>query len=167
MTESGPRTDIMSPDDRSRLMARIRGRNTKPELILRKALFRLGLRYRLHPRGIPGRPDMLFPRWRAAVFVHGCFWHGHDCRLFKWPKANAQFWETKIRGNVERDRRTLDALIAQNWRVLTVWECSIRGGDRETIDNVVRLVSDWLKSGRETTAIPCPEAGRDRAGYEV
>jgi len=128
MTDPDPgRTDIMSPEPRSRLMARIGGRNTKPEVTLRKALFRLGFRYRLHPRDISGRPDMVFPRWRAVVFVHGCFWHGHDCHLFRWPKGNAEFWQAKIAGNVERDRRTLDALVAQGWRVLTVWECAMRG----------------------------------------
>ena len=128
MTDPDPgRTDIMSAEARSRLMARIGGRNTKPEVTLRKALFRLGFRYRLHPRDIPGRPDMVFPRWRAVVFVHGCFWHGHDCHLFRWPKGNAEFWQAKISGNVERDRRTLDTLVAQGWRVLTVWECAMRG----------------------------------------
>jgi DNA mismatch endonuclease (patch repair protein) len=128
MTDPDPgRTDIMSAEARSRLMARIGGRNTKPEVTLRKALFRLGFRYRLHPRDIPGRPDMVFPRWRAVVFVHGCFWHGHDCHLFRWPKGNAEFWQAKIAGNVKRDRRTLDTLVAQGWRVLTVWECAMRG----------------------------------------
>ena len=145
MTDPDPcRTDIMSAEARSRLMARIGGCNTKPEVTLRKALFRLGFRYRLHPRDIPGRPDMVFPRWRAVVFVHGCFWHGHGCHLFRWPKGNAEFWQAKITGNVERDRRTLDALAAQGWRVLTVWECALRGRRRCTPETVAAYVADWL-----------------------
>lgn len=145
MTDPDPgRTNIMSAEARSRLMARIGGRNTKPEVTLRKALFRLGFRYRLHPRDIPGRPDMVFPRWRAVVFVHGCFWHGHGCHLFKWPKGNAEFWQVKITGNVERDRRTLDALAAQGWRVLTVWECALRGRGRLTPEAAAAQVAGWL-----------------------
>lgn len=145
MTNPEPsRTDIMSAEARSRLMARIGGRNTKPEVILRKALFRLGFRYRLHPRDIPGRPDMVFPRWRAVVLVHGCFWHGHDCHLFKWPKGNAEFWQAKISRNLERDRRTLDALAAQGWRVLTVWECALRGRGRLTPEAAAVQVAGWL-----------------------
>jgi DNA mismatch endonuclease (patch repair protein) len=139
-------TDIMPAEARSRLMARIGGRNTKPEVSLRKALFRLGFRYRLHPRDIPGRPDMVFPRWRAAVFVHGCFWHGHDCHLFRWPKGNAEFWQAKISGNVERDRRTLDTLVAQGWRVLIVWECAMRGRHRLPVEAIAQSVADWLAS---------------------
>ncbi|MBK8208690.1 MAG: DNA mismatch endonuclease Vsr [Rhodospirillales bacterium] len=144
----------MSAEARSRLMARIGGRNTKPEVILRKALFRLGFRYRLHPRDIPGRPDMVFPRWRAVVFVHGCFWHGHDCHLFKWPKGNAVFWRAKISGNVERDRRTLDALTAQGWRVLTVWECALRGRGRLPVESIAQTVSNWLMAGDPSRDIP-------------
>lgn len=147
MTDPDPRrTDIMSAEARSRLMARIGGRSTKPEVTLRKAMFRLGFRYRLHPRDIPGRPDMVFPRWRAVVFVNGCFWHGHGCHLFKWPKGNAEFWQAKISSNVERDRRTLEALASQGWRVLTVWECALRGRNSSPPDRLARLVAQWLES---------------------
>lgn len=107
-------------------MARIGGKNTEPEVQLRRALFALGLRYRLHVRDLPGRPDMVFPRYRAVVFVNGCFWHGHGCRLFKWPKGNSAFWRTKITGNILRDRRVRRRLASAGWRTFTVWECSIR-----------------------------------------
>jgi len=112
---------------RSRTMRAVRGRDTRPEMTVRRLLHRLGYRFRLHRADLPGRPDLAFPVRHKAVFVHGCFWHGHDCHLFRWPKGNAEFWQAKIAGNVERDRRTLDALVAQGWRVLTVWECAMRG----------------------------------------
>src|SRR5690606_16975078 len=99
--------DIVSPKTRSRMMSGIRGKNTRPELILRSALHRKGFRFRLHRKDLPGRPDMIFPQYRAVLFVHGCFWHGHNCHLFKWPSTREEFWREKIAGNIKRDKRQI------------------------------------------------------------
>ena len=103
-------TDVLTPEQRQLVMSRIRSKNTKPEMLMRYGLHGRGLRYRLHEAGIPGKPDMVFPKYRAVVFVHGCFWHGHGCSLFKWPKTRAAFWKIKINRNMERDREVLVAL---------------------------------------------------------
>jgi DNA mismatch endonuclease, patch repair protein len=105
-------------------MARIRGRDTKPELLLRKSLHALGLRYRLHVKDLPGTPDVVFPRYRTALFVHGCFWHRHSgCKVANTPKSNQAFWLAKFNSNVDRDARNLKALREQNWKAVVVWEC--------------------------------------------
>lgn len=120
--------DSLSKAERSVRMARIRGKDTKPELLLRRALHALGLRYRLHGKGLPGRPDLVFPRHRAVVFVHGCFWHRHDgCKVASTPKSNTEFWEAKFARNVERDADHVSDLEAQDWRVFVVWECELTG----------------------------------------
>ena len=103
-TEKDETTDVLTPEQRGLVMSRIRGKDTKPEMLLRRGLHGRGLRYRLHGAGIPGKPDMVFPKHRAVVFVLGCFWHGHGCSLFKWPRTRAAFWKTKISRNMERDR---------------------------------------------------------------
>ncbi len=109
--------DVLTPEQRRLNMSRIRGKDTKPELMLRRGLHALGLRFRLHRKDLPGRPDMVFPRYRAAVLVHGCFWHAHDCPLFKWPATRREFWAAKIEGNRARDLRDLAGLAAVGWRV--------------------------------------------------
>jgi DNA mismatch endonuclease (patch repair protein) len=113
------------------MMSGIRARDTQPEMQLRKALHARGLRYRLHDTRLPGKPDLVFPKWRAVVFVHGCFWHGHGCRLFKWPATRAEWWRAKIGTNMARDVRNQDALTAMGWRALVVWECDLRGSVSE------------------------------------
>lgn len=128
--------DVVAPAVRSRMMAGIRGRDTRPELLLRRALHARGLRYRLHDQRLPGRPDMVFPKWKAVVFVHGCFWHGHGCRLFKWPATRAEWWREKIEANIARDARDVAALEAAGWRVLTVWECGLRHSPSATVSAV-------------------------------
>jgi len=135
-------------------MASIKARNTKPEVLLRKRLFSLGLRYRLHEKKLPGTPDLVFPKYRAVVFIHGCFWHGHGCALFVVPATNTEFWLEKIRGNRERDGRSLNALRADGWRVLTVWECAMRGPSRTSLDAVADRVAGWLRSRRRLTSLP-------------
>ena len=105
-------------------MAGIRTRDTKPEVTLRKALHTKGYRYRLHPKGLPGKPDFVLPRLRVAVFVHGCFWHFHECSLFKMPTTRHDFWQAKLSGNRDRDRRVAIEIGETEWRVLTVWECA-------------------------------------------
>ena len=119
--------DVVDAATRSRMMAAIKGRDTKPEMIVRRGLHRRGFRFRLHDRALPGRPDLIFPRHRAVIFVHGCFWHGHDCPFFRWPKSRPEFWRAKIGANIERDRAVRTALRAADWRVLTVWECAFLG----------------------------------------
>lgn len=121
------RADVFSKAKRSEVMSRIGGKNTKPELQLRRALFALGLRYRLHVKNLPGSPDLVFPRYRVVVFVNGCFWHQHSCRLFQWPKGNRAFWHRKLIQNVRRDQRVRRQLRKLGWRAFTISECQIRG----------------------------------------
>ncbi len=118
--------DVHSPEQRSYNMSRIKGKNTRPELLVRKWLWSQGYRYRLHRKDLPGKPDIVFPRQRKAVFVHGCFWHKHDCSYFKWPRTNREFWEKKINGNVIRDQVNYQALVADGWNYFIVWECELK-----------------------------------------
>lgn len=123
--------DILTPEARSERMSRIRGRDTKPELVLRKALHAAGFRYRLHAPDMPGRPDLVFPKWGAAVFVHGCFWHQHkNCRIANVPGSNTAFWQAKFQANKRRDARAIRALRSAGWRVAVVWECQLSGARR-------------------------------------
>ena len=116
--------DVLTPEQRRRCMAAIRGRNTKPELVVRRLAHALGYRFRLYRKGLPGRPDLVFPRLRTAVFVHGCFWHVHDCRYGQvTPRTNAAFWANKRMSNVARDRRNSLGLETDGWKVVVVWEC--------------------------------------------
>jgi DNA mismatch endonuclease (patch repair protein) len=146
--------DVLTAEQRRLCMARIKGRNTKPEVLLRKALWQRGFRYRLHDRSLPGTPDLVLPRFRAVVFVHGCFWHWHECALFVVPATNTEFWMGKIGGNRERDRRAFAALRAADWRVCTVWECALRGPKRADLDTVADRVAGWLRSRQQTLSLP-------------
>ena len=120
-------TDVYGPEKRSAVMARVKGKNTSPELKVRKALTRLGARYRLHRRDLPGSPDVVLPGRRLAIFVHGCFWHGHDCaRGARVPKANRDYWVAKVNRNRTRDVASRAALAALGWRVETIWECGLK-----------------------------------------
>jgi DNA mismatch endonuclease (patch repair protein) len=127
------------------MMAGIKGKNTKPEILIRSLLHRQGFRFRLNVRDLPGKPDLVLPRFRAVIFVNGCFWHGHDCVLFKWPKTRPDFWRKKIEGNRTNDRIVTQALIVAGWRVGIVWECSLRGRGRN-IEDVINKISEWLCS---------------------
>ena len=127
-------TDFMTKAERSLWMANIRGKDTKPELVVRKFVHGQGLRFRLHAANLPGRPDLILPRYRAAVFVDGCFWHGHRCQGKRIPKRNSAFWGAKIATNKARDRRNQRTLRAAGWRVLRVWECQLsKKGSRERV----------------------------------
>lgn len=126
------------------MMAGIGPANTKPELIIRKGLHALGYRYRLHARDLPGRPDLVFPSRRAVIMVQGCFWHGHDCHLFRWPSTREAFWRDKIAGNIARDRRVRDQLLTLGWRVLEVWECTLKGRERRPVGDVLSECAAFL-----------------------
>lgn len=121
--------DTISPEERSALMSRIHSKNTTPELAVRKLLHRMGFRFRIHRRDLPGSPDVVLPRHKKIVLVHGCFWHGHTCQLASKPKSNQGYWSEKILKNKARDERSLLALEAAGWRVLELWECEIRKFD--------------------------------------
>lgn len=127
-------------------MAGIRGKDTKPELLLRRGLHARGFRYRVHDRSLPGAPDMVFPRYRAVLFAHGCFWHGHDCHLFRWPASRQEFWTTKITRNREVDARTEEALSSAGWRLGVVWECAFKGRTRLPVEAVLDRCATWLRS---------------------
>lgn len=119
-------TDFLSPKERSERMARIKGSNTRPEIALRKVLHSLGLRYRLNRADLPGKPDLVLPRHKAVVFVHGCFWHRHfNCNIATTPKSNTEFWVAKFEKNVARDNRVTGLLNSAGWRVFVVWECEV------------------------------------------
>lgn len=145
--------DIVDTKTRSRMMAGIRGKDTRPELLLRKALHARGYRYRVHVRFLPGSPDMVFPRFRAVVLVHGCFWHRHPgCPYATIPGTNPEFWQTKFDQNVRRDAHQHDALRAAGWRVAIVWECATRSEAR--LMAAVDEVSEWLRSDRIDLELP-------------
>ncbi len=140
------------------MMSGIRGKDTKPELAIRSALHRAGFRFRLHRKDLPGRPDLVFPRHNAVLFVHGCFWHGHECHLFRWPKTREDFWREKIGKNIARDQAQYQALAGSGWRVGTIWECALKGKTRLSFDEVVDQCSIWLKSGIKTFEVSGHEA---------
>jgi DNA mismatch endonuclease (patch repair protein) len=139
--------DVHTPEQRSRNMGRVRGRDTKPEILVRRGLHATGLRFRLQARDLPGRPDLVFPRHRAAVLVHGCFWHGHHCPMFKMPATRPEFWAAKIAGNRARDARARQALLEGGWRMLTVWECALRGPGRRQLSEVIEASRDFILGG--------------------
>jgi DNA mismatch endonuclease (patch repair protein) len=140
--------DVVSPEARSRMMAGIRGKNTRPELFLRKALHAKGFRFRIHT-ALPGKPDMVFPKWNAIIFVHGCFWHRHSCHLFKWPKSRPEFWRAKISENKARDDRNVSRLIAMGWRVGIVRECALKGRTRLDSSLAIARCSAWIRSNKK------------------
>lgn len=143
--------DVVDAATRSRMMAAIRGKDTRPEVALRSALHRHGFRFRLHDPALPGRPDIVMKRYRAAVFVHGCFWHRHvNCRLAYNPKSRMEFWAAKFDATVRRDVQQRNALIEKGWRVATVWECSLRAFGT---DSVVAQLADWLRGSAATIDI--------------
>lgn len=137
--------DIVDRQTRSRMMSGIRGRNTKPEIIVRSLLHRSGFRFRLHVKDLPGRPDIVLPKYRAVVNVMGCFWHGHECDIFRWPSTREVFWRDKIRGNRKRDRTVNDQLHQAGWRTASIWECALRGKTVWDERRLSRTLSSWLK----------------------
>lgn len=129
--------DRLSKEHRSRNMAAVQGKNTKPELRVRSKIHRAGFRYALHKRNLPGRPDLVFPKYRVAAFVNGCFWHGHDCPRGKRPATRRHFWDEKLEKNALRDRLNAEALESQGWKVFVIWECSLDEG----VDQLLNLLN--------------------------
>lgn len=140
--------DVVSKDVRSRMMSGVKGKDTKPELLIRKALFKRGFRYKLHDKYLPGKPDLVFPKYHTIVFIHGCFWHRHDCHLFKWPSTRPDFWKNKINRNVEVDDHNYAALKKEGWRILTIWECAIKGKTRLDFEDLVDGIEEWIVTGK-------------------
>lgn len=134
-------------------MSGVKGKNTRPERLIRKALFKFGFRYKLHDKTLPGKPDLVFPKYNAVIFIHGCFWHGHDCHLFKWPSTRQDFWRSKINRNREVDLRNYAQLKEQGWWILTIWECAIKGKQRLGIEEVAARAAHWLEYGKRDSVI--------------
>jgi DNA mismatch endonuclease, patch repair protein len=135
--------DTISKEKRSYVMSRIKGKNTKPEMLVRSSLHAKGFRFRLHKKDLPGKPDIVLPKYKTAIFVHGCFWHHHDtgCRDGHLPKSNVAFWEQKIRRNVERDKRNLQSLQTLGWHSIVIWECELKKSKAElTLDYLVQEI---------------------------
>jgi len=134
-------------------MAAVRARDTKPELMIRKALHAAGLRYRLNVRDLPGKPDIVLPRYRAVVFVHGCFWHRHECDLFRWPESRPEFWRDKLEGNAVRDRSASEALDKAGWRQAVIWECALKGRKKRDFQDTMQRLIAWIRSDEQAITI--------------
>lgn len=142
--------DVMSAEKRSALMSRIRGKDTGPELLVRRELWGAGFRYRLQVKGLPGKPDLVLPKWKAVVFVHGCFWHRHSgCDNFRLPKTRPEFWDAKLRSNSARDAAATRRLIEEGWRVAVVWECALRTDTHK----VGEILVAWMTEGQGSMEI--------------
>lgn len=127
------------------MMSGIRAKNTKPELMIRKALHARGFRYRLYDPKVLGKPDLVLPKWKTVIFINGCFWHGHDCHLHKLPTTRTAFWREKLQKNRDRDKRVRESLREAGWRVLIIWECALRGRGKIGVDQVIDCIVEWLK----------------------
>ena len=135
------------------MMAGIRAKDTKPEMIVRRGLHAMGFRFRLHARELPGNPDLVLAKYRAVIFVNGCFWHGHECPLFKWPKTREEFWREKIGRNKRNDLTNAAKIAELGWRNLTVWECRIKRSDSDSLASLFCQCGDWLASGGDCLEI--------------
>lgn len=140
--------DVVDKATRSRMMAGIRSRDTRPEKTIRSLLHTAGFRFRLHDFRLPGRPDIVLRRYRAAIHVHGCFWHGHSCNLYKLPKTRREFWKAKIAKNRKRDRDVTKSTVNAGWRHLAIWECAFRGPKQIGIQPTVKRTIAWIQSKR-------------------
>lgn len=125
-------------------MSGIRGKDTKPEMLIRRGLHARGFRYTLHCK-LPGKPDICLPKYQAVIFVHGCFWHGHDCHLFRWPTTRTEFWRDKIGSNLKRDELAFEKLEQVGWRHMSVWECALKGRTRLSLEEILADIETWLR----------------------
>jgi DNA mismatch endonuclease (patch repair protein) len=155
-------TDTVNTALRSRMMAGIRGKNTGPEMLVRKALHARGFRFRLHSKDLPGKPDLVLAKYHAAIFIHGCFWHGHDCPLFRLPGTRSEFWQKKIDETRTRDFRAIETLTSSGWRSFIIWECALRGSGTASLLRTFDTVCDWIRSGAATGQIRRPNHVRSR-----
>lgn len=142
--------DVHSPEVRSKNMRAIRSADTKPELLVRKALYAAGFRYRLHKSELPGKPDIVLAKYRTVIFIHGCFWHGHDCKYFKIPKTRPDFWLAKIQANQLRDQAAVSQLNQSGWHVIEVWECTTRPSGLGVNEIVQKIVTCLRKRNKAT-----------------
>lgn len=132
--------DVHDKSTRSKNMAAITAKNTKPEILLRKALHKEKFRFRLNVKELPGSPDIVLPKYRTCIFVNGCFWHMHDCEMFVLPKSNIPFWKEKLSANKKRDKRNYEALIREHWKIILVWECCLKGRNKISLDTVIERI---------------------------
>ena len=152
--------DIVEKTKRSQMMSGIKGKNTKPEIIIRKELFKIGFRYKINDPGLPGKPDLVFPKYKAVIFINGCFWHRHNCHLFKWPSSNVEFWHKKINKTVEKDKENIQRLTLSGWRVLEIWECSIKGKTKLCLNEIIDQTVNWIKTGKVYDVIQGKKEGQ-------
>ena len=145
--------DIVKKEKRSKMMSNIKGKNTKPEMLVRKSLFEIGYRYRLHNNKIPGKPDIMLPKYKVVILVNVCFWHRHDCHLFKLPKTRTEFWKEKLRSNEERDTVNFQKLLDLGYRIATVWECSLKGKLKLPLDKITKNLDSFIQSSDKTISI--------------
>lgn len=158
----------MTSEQRSQNMTAIKGKDTKPEMIVRKYLFSRGLRFRVQVRKLPGTPDIVLPKYKTAIFVNGCFWHGHEgCKYFRLPKSNVDFWTEKIERNIKRDRESMQALFDLGWKVICVWECELRNkaNREETLNKIYNRITLHKGSGYCLEEPDIPMAAEPEAGY--
>ncbi|MDC8753831.1 DNA mismatch endonuclease Vsr [Erythrobacter sp. sf7] len=146
-------TDVHDPATRSRNMAAVKARDTKPELMIRKALHAAGLRYRLNVRDLPGKPDVVLPRYRAVVLVRGCFWHRHECDLFRRPESRTEFWREKLNANAARDAKAAVALEMAGWRQAVIWECALKGRKKRDFQDTMQRLIAWIRSDEQAITI--------------
>lgn len=137
--------DIVDKVTRSRMMSGIRGKDTKPEILIRKGLHARGFRYRLYTTKLPGKPDVMLPKYNALILINGCFWHAHNCHLFKWPSTRKEFWEAKILSNAKRDQENLKYYQTAGWKVMIIWECALKGKTKLPLEYILDLVVHWIK----------------------
>jgi DNA mismatch endonuclease, patch repair protein len=149
--------DIVDAATRSRIMAGIGSRNTQPELLVRRHLHAHGFRYTLDGAGLPGRPDIVLPKWKVAIFVNGCFWHWHGCSLSKLPSSNRRFWRAKLKTNQTRDTVSQLALISAEWRIAVIWECALRGKLAESqLPPLIDKLDQWIRGNSKSMVLELP-----------
>ena len=159
--------DIVDPVTRSQMMAGIRSRDTQPEILVRSLLHKRGLRFARISSSLPGRPDVVLPRWKVAVFVNGCFWHMHECGRFKMPSSNLDFWEKKLTANRIRDQKNVHLLLTDGWKVLTIWECSLRGTDAlRSLERNMDRVAFWIRSNTRNNHCVLSSTGLTCSKYD-
>lgn len=150
--------DIVDKATRSKMMSGIRGKNTKPEILIRKGLHARGFRYRLHSHKLPGKPDIVLSKYKAIIMINGCFWHQHNCHLFKWPSTRKEFWEAKILSNAKRDKENIKYYQDTGWKTLVIWECALKGKTKLSLESILDLTAYWIIYEKINSNIHC-EAG--------